>query len=249
MPILLPNTEILCGDVLNVLPNVESCSVDVVFADPPYNQGTDYGEGKKADRLSSEDYLNWVRQWLSLCRDVLSDEGSLWVLISDEWVAYYVVALDELGLTRRNWIKWYETFGVNCTHKFNRCSRHLLYYVVDHKRFTFNQGAVSRPSDRQTKYADNRANPNGKRWDDVWQIPRLAGTHKERIKGFPTQLPLELLRPIVSCSSNLGDLILDPFSGSATTGVAAIKLGRRYIGIEKNEDFYRLSCKRLGITT
>lgn len=248
MPILLPNAEILCGDTLDVLPNVGVGSVDVVFADPPYNQGTDYGEGAKADRLSGDDYLNWVRQWLTLCRNVLSDEGSLWVLISDEWAAYYVVALGELGLTRRNWIKWYETFGVNCVRKFNRCSRHLLYYVVDPKQFTFNREAVSRPSDRQAKYGDKRANSAGKIWDDVWQIPRLAGTHKERIKGFPTQLPLELLRPIIGCSSNPRDLILDPFSGSATTGVAAIESGRHYMGIEKSEEFCKLSRERLGVS-
>jgi site-specific DNA-methyltransferase (adenine-specific) len=86
-------------------------------------------------------------------------------------------------------------------------------------------------------------------WDDVWginpPIPRVCGTFKERIKGFPTQLPLALLKPIVAFSSNPGDVVLDPFSGSATTGVEAIRQRRRYIGIELGEEYAKLSRERL----
>src|SRR5262249_42085709 len=98
---------------------------------------------------------------------------------------------------------------------------------------------------RQTTYLDKRANPAGKNWDDVWgvtrkdgsgAIPRVCGTHKERIPGFPTQLPLALLRPIIGCASNPGDLVIDPFCGSATTAVAAVELGRSFIGIESSRD-------------
>src|SRR5262249_46230351 len=112
----------------------------------------------------------------------------------------------------------------------------------------FNREAVTRLSDRQTKYNDRRADPRGKIWDDVWVIPRLVGTAEERIPDFPTQLPLDLLRPIIGCASDPRDLVLDPFSGSATTGVAALELGRRYVGIEKREKFATLSRKRLAAT-
>jgi site-specific DNA-methyltransferase (adenine-specific) len=244
-----PPPDIRCGDVLEVLKGVESASVNLIFADPPYNIGVDYGEGPEADRLPDAQYLEWCRQWVNACASVLADDGSLWLLVSDDYADHFGILLRESGLHRRAWIKWYETFGVNCSNNFNRCSRHLFYCVKNPRKFTFNGDAVTRPSDRQTKYDDARANPDGKLWDDVWgikpPIPRLVGTANECIEAFPTQLPLALLRPIIGCSSNPGDLVLDPFSGSATTGVAAVESGRRFIGIEKQAHFVDLSIKRL----
>ncbi len=183
---------------------------------------------------------------MSECARLLTDDGSLWVMINDEYADHFGLLLRETGLIRRSWIKWYETFGVNCTNNFNRCSRHIFYCVKDAKRFVFNVEAVSRPSDRLTRYHDRRADPHGKLWDNVWCIPRLVENSQDRLPDFPTQLPLELLRAIVGCASNPGDLVLDPFSGSGTTGVAAIKGARRFIGIEKNRHFAALSRQRLA---
>jgi site-specific DNA-methyltransferase (adenine-specific) len=117
--------------------------------------------------------------------------------------------------------------------------------VKDPTRFVFNAKAINRPSDRQTKYYDGRANPKGKNWDDVWIIPRLTGTSKERIPDFPTQLPLELLRPIVGCASDEGDLVVDPFCGSATTGIACLERNRRFLGIEKSHQFASSGIDRM----
>ena len=236
--------EIRHGDCLRELARLPEAA-RLIVADPPYNQGVDYGQGKQVDRLPREEYLAWCREWIRLSAEALTDDGSLWIVAPDEWVAYVAIMLDQAGLHRRSWIKWYETFGVNCTRKFNRCSRHILHYVAHPKRFVFNREAVCRPSDRQRKYNDRRAKAGGKVWDDVWIIPRLAGTHRERIPGFPTQLPLRLLRPIVGCASDPGDLVVDPFSGSATTGTAALELGRRYIGIEQSRHYCKLSRQRL----
>jgi len=181
------------GGCLSILPGLAE-KARLVFADPPYNIGIDYGDGPQADRLDDTEYMAWCEQWLAACRDVLTADGSLWVLIGDEYAAEYGVLLKRLGLTIRSWIKWYESFGVNCARNFNRCSRHLFYCVRDPKRFVFHEEAVTRPSDRQTKYADRRAAPGGKLWDNVWgitpAIPRLTGTAAERIPDFPTQLPL-----------------------------------------------------------
>jgi site-specific DNA-methyltransferase (adenine-specific) len=236
--------EIRTGDCLAELSRLGE-PARLIVADPPYNIGIDYGEGKGADRRPDSEYRAWCREWLRLCADALTPDGSLWLVLPDEQVAYLAVACDALGLHRRNWLKWYETFGVNCTTKFNRTSRHLLYYTRDSKRFVFNRDAVQCPSDRQLKYKDKRANPEGKILDDVWEIPRLCGTHRERLRGFPTQLPLALLRRVVGCASGPDDLVVDPFSGSGTTGVAAVDLGRRYIGIEKSRDFADRSRERL----
>jgi site-specific DNA-methyltransferase (adenine-specific) len=241
-----PAWQIVTGDCLAELPKIPAGSVRLCFADPPYNIGIDYGAGVDADFLPEETYCRWFAEWIALCRDRLTADGSLWILISDEFAAEYVLALKRAGLYLRNWITWFESFGTNCTDKFNRTSRHLLYTTRHPRRVVFNQSAVSRPSDRQVKYNDARANPEGKILDDVWwDIPRLAGTHAERIPGFPTQLPLALLRRIIACASLPGDTVLDPFSGSGTTGHAALECNRRYVGIEESETFASVARKRL----
>lgn len=180
---------------------------------------------------------------------MLSPDGSLWLLVSLEWAWQIIPIALRAGLHLRQHITWYETFGVNCTRKFNRCSRPLLWLVKNPHSFVFNDcPEIRRLSDRQTKYRDRRANPAGKLWDDVWMIPRLAGTHRERIPGFPTQLPVKLLRPIVGCASNPGDLVLDPFVGSGTSGQAALELGRGFVDIEGNERFAEQARIRLEST-
>ncbi|MBP9034543.1 MAG: ParB N-terminal domain-containing protein [Pseudomonadales bacterium] len=241
--------RIIAGDCIAELAQLEPATARLIFADPPYNIGMDYGAGAAADRLSDADYLTWCTRWMQAAVRVLTPDGSLWVMINDEYAAEFAGALKGLGLTIRNWIKWYETFGVNCARKFNRCSRHIFYCVRDAQHFVFNPEAVSRPSDRQAKYADGRADPGGKLWDDVWIIPRLVGTAAERIPDFPTQIPLAITRAIVGCASQPGDLVIDPFSGSASTGVAALELGRQYLGIECNPQYCELSRLRLRATS
>jgi site-specific DNA-methyltransferase (adenine-specific) len=242
-----PAWSILNLDVMDGLEAVrdEHGPARLIFTDPPYNIGVDYGEGQKADRLDDRAYVEWVAQWLGLCWDCLTDDGSLWVMIGDEYAADYALALRDAGFSVRSWIKWYETFGVNCSNKFNRTSRHIFYAVKDERRFVFNPEPVTRPSDRQTKYGDTRAAAGGKIWDDVWQIPRLTGTCAERIPDFPTQLPIALVEPIVLCASMPGDLVVDPFNGSGTTGVAAVRNGRKYVGVEKSEKFADIATERL----
>jgi site-specific DNA-methyltransferase (adenine-specific) len=245
-----PKWSILNVDVIDGLQTVrdEHGPARLIFTDPPYNIGIDYGQGEKADLLTPQAYMKWVRNWFSLCWDCLTDDGSLWVMIGDEYAAEYCTELKATGFTVRSWIKWYETFGVNCSNKFNRTSRHIFYAVKDEKSFVFNPEPVTRPSDRQTKYGDSRASAGGKVWDDVWQIPRLTGTCAERIPDFPTQLPLALVEPIVLCASMPGDLVVDPFNGSGTSGVAAIRNGRKYVGVEKSEKFADMADMRLRAT-
>lgn len=245
-----PKWSIIHGDVLEGLESVrdEHGPARLIFTDPPYNIGIDYGDGEKADLLTPQAYMKWVRQWFSLCWDCLTDDGSFWVMIGDEYAAEYCTELKATGFTVRSWIKWYETFGVNCSNKFNRTSRHIFYAVKGSASFVFNPEPVTRPSDRQTKYGDSRAAAGGKIWDDVWQIPRLTGTCAERIPDFPTQLPLALVEPIVLCASMPGDLVVDPFNGSGTTGVAAVRNGRKYVGVEKSESFADMATMRLEAT-
>jgi site-specific DNA-methyltransferase (adenine-specific) len=268
--------RVVAGDCVEGLAKQPAGSARLIFADPPYNQGVDYGGGEKADKLPEYDYLRWCSEWIAQCHRVLADGGSFWLLVSHEYEAalelilrgtlvpseksgsgFEVVFQDvpgaalsaPTGFHVRSWVTWYESFGVNCANNFNRCSRRLFYCVKDPKDFTFYPEAFTRPSDREAKYGDKRAAPGGKLWDDVWgikpPIPRLTGTCAERLPDFPTQLPLKLVTPIVLGCSDPGDLVLDPFSGSATTGEAAITNGRRYLGFESSPKFAGLSRKRL----
>lgn len=241
--------NIVLGDCVKELPKLKKARL--IVCDPPYNIGVDYGDDGCEDNLDADEYLRWCKQWIDLSTGVLTDDGSMWVIINDEWADEMAMMMTDAGLHRRAWIKWYETFGVNCTNNFSRCSRHILYYVADPKRFVFNAESqyIRRPSDRQTKYGDQRADPAGKLWDDVWQIPRLVDNAAERIPDFPTQIPLAITRAIVACASEPGDLVVDPMCGSASTGHAALELHRRFTGIELGESFWELATVRLaGVT-
>jgi site-specific DNA-methyltransferase (adenine-specific) len=238
------------ADCLEFLPTIPEGSVRLAFADPPYNIGMDYGDHYD-DNLERDEFCDWCGRWLCALDRVVADDGSFWLLINHQWAQDLRALAEGAGFHLRQWLTWYESFGVNTTRMFNLCSRPLLWFVKDPDHFVFNEQApqIRRKSAREEKYNDGRANPEGKLWDDVWginpEIPRVPGTARERMPDFPTQLPLALLRPIVACASEPGDLVLDPFSGSGTTGAACIELGRRFLGIELSEEFADLSRLRL----
>lgn len=234
------------SDCVAGLAGLERGSVDLIFADPPYNIGIDYGDGPRADRRPTAEYVAWTRDWINAAALALSPTGSLWIVCGQEHGADHDHAIQAAGLTIRSRITWYETFGVNCRTKFNRTSRPVFYAVKDDRRFTFNRGPVTTPSARQTKYRDRRAAAGGKLLDDVWAIPRVCGTHRERVAEVPTQIPEELLRRVVLCSSNPDDLVVDPFTGSGTTGVVSVTNGRRFVGWELREQFAAIARSRIA---
>jgi len=240
------------GDCVANLNRLPAESVDLVFADPPFNIGYEYDVYH--DRKSAGEYLKWTEQWLAAANRVLKPTGSFFLAIGDEFVAEHKVRIDALGLTLRNWIVWHYTFGVNCTRKFNRSHAHILYFAKDAKRFTFNPDGVRVASARQTTYADARANPVGKLPDDTWVlrpqetdnhfqpesdtwfVSRVCGTFKERT-GHPCQMPEAVLERIIRVATNENDIVLDPFAGSGTTLAVAKKLGRRWFGCEISETY------------
>lgn len=247
--------EIRLGDCIEGMAAIEAGSVRLAFADSPYNVGWDYGDGVQSDSLDPRAFVRWCGEWQAAIRRVLSYDGSFWMLIGDEFAAELKITAEAAGFRLRQWLIWYESFGVNCQSKFNRTHRHLFHFTVDPEEFVFNADApeIRRPSDRQAKYDDPRAAEGGKLWDSVWginpAIPRVCGTHAEAIPGSPApQLPLALLRPIIACASEPGDLILDPFCGNATTGVAALQAGRRFLGFERREPIRHLATLRMKAT-
>jgi len=142
-------------------------SVDLAFADPPFNIGYDYDVYH--DWRAADDYVAWSKSWIEGVRRVLKPNGTFWLAIGDEYAAELkVLCTRELGFICRNWVVWFYTFGVHCTHKFTRSHAHLFYFVRDPKDFTFNSLAIRVPSARQIVYGDSRANPDGRVPDDTW---------------------------------------------------------------------------------
>lgn len=237
--------RIICGDCIEVLGGVAEPFADLIFADPPFNIGYKYDQ--YYDKVKRKNYIAWTKEWMSVCKKVLKPAGSFYIAIGDDYAAHVKIIADELGLVMRNWIIWHYTFGQQTKNKFARAHTHIFYFVNDAKRFTFNDHAVRVPSDRQLIYNDWRANPAGKMPDDVWDgYSRVCGTFRERAGWHPCQMPESLLARIITASSNPGDCVLDPFSGSGTTAAAAVQLGRNYVGIEISPKYVANSNERLA---
>jgi site-specific DNA-methyltransferase (adenine-specific) len=258
--VLEPNT-IYKRDCVAGMKDFAPGSVDLVFADPPFNIGYDYDVYD--DAKETEHYLDWSRQWIEGVFQVLKATGTFWLAIGDEYAAELKITAQNIGFTCRSWVIWYYTFGVNCKQKFSRSHAHLFHFVKDPEQFTFNDMAIRVPSARQLVYADGRANPQGRlpddTWilrpqdlpggftagEDTWYFPRVAGTFKERAGFHGCQMPEQLLGRIIRSCSDPGELVLDPFSGSATTLVVAKKLGRQWIGFDLSDDYIRQGKARL----
>jgi len=236
--------QIICGDCVEILGLVDKPFADLIFADPPFNIGYKYD--KYDDTKAKEMYLAWTREWIGACVRVLKSRGSFYIAIGDDYAAQTkLIAEDQFGLTLRNWIIWHYSFGQQTRNKFARSHTHILYFVKDPKKFTFNDVMVRVISDRQKKYNDKRANRAGKMPDDVWdEYPRLCGTFKERTR-FPCQMPESLLARIIRVSSNEGDWVLDPFCGSGTTVAVADKLKRVYTTIDISEEYVQEATDRI----
>lgn len=234
---------LLKGDCRDVLAQFEF-KFDMIFADPPYflsNGGISFQSGKvvcvdkgdwdKCSAIESIDKFN--KEWLSLCREKLKDDGTIWVSGTYHNIFSVANQLTELGFKILNVITWAKTNpppNITC-----RYFTHSTEFVI-----------WARKSGKIPHYYnyDLMKMINGnKQMTDVWSLPAIARWEKSQGK-HPTQKPLNLLCRIILSSTTPKAWILDPFAGSSTTGVAANLLGRKYLGIDKEEDFLRLSESR-----
>ncbi|MFA9480166.1 site-specific DNA-methyltransferase [Phycisphaerales bacterium AB-hyl4] len=292
-----PRNTIAVGDCIEQMNAWPADSVDLVFADPPYNIGYQYDTYH--DKREDDEYIAWTEQWIDACTRLLKPTGSMYILIGDEFAAETRIHLKKLQrdgqLLYRNWIIWHYTFGQRCKAKYNRSHAHLFYCVgsaavgkngkprsdlAKSPPFTFHYDQAAVPSARMTTYKDARTNPKGKLPDDTWTLKfpaskdwhvrpqeafeqspenlfgpdgdtwyqsRLCGTFKEREQWHPCQLPEALLERIINVSSNPGDLVFDPFTGSGTTLAVAKRLGRDWLGCELSEDYATKAGQRLDL--
>ena len=231
------------GDCIDIMRTFPDESIDLVFADPPFNIGIKYDVHD--DSMPYEQYYEWSESWLKEAYRLLKVSGSIYVAIGDEFAAELNIILKSTGFHFRNWLVWHYTFGQNQRKKFNRAHTHIMYFTKSRDDFTFNADDVRVPSARQLVYRDKRANPKGKVPDDVWSFSRVCGTFRERVGTHPCQMPESVLERIIRASSSRDDLVLDPFGGTGTTAAVAKRLERRYITVEISEDYYRAILERL----
>ena len=250
------------GDCLEALESLPPHSVDVAFADPPYhlsNGGTTCQSGRRASvdkgrwdasQGVTEDHAFQAR-WLGAVRRALKPSGTLWVSGTQHVIFSIGYAMQELGFHLLNTVTWYKpNASPNLACRFFTHSTELLLWASPSK---------SRPLAHRFNYQEMKTLNGGKQMRDLWAIceqPRPGGEQvvwgiptpgpREKAHGrHPTQKPLALLERVLAASSSPGDLVLDPFAGSGTTGIAALRAGCRFLGIEREPDYVELSARRL----
>src|ERR1700730_9651889 len=242
------------NDCLSSLSYLPEKSIDMIFADPPYNLsngGFTVHSGKmvsvrKGDWDESngfEDDYNFHYSWLEACRRVLKPQGTLWVSGTYHSIYQCGHAMQSLGYHVLNDIAWFKpNASPNLSCRYFAASHETLIWARRDKdaKHKFNYSLM-----KDGEWPDDRLKNPGTQMRSVWSI----GTPRPGEKKYgkhPTQKPLALLRRIVLASSNPGDLVLDPFTGSSTTGIAAIMEGRQFIGIDTERDYLELSRKRFA---
>ncbi|GAB4279788.1 MAG: site-specific DNA-methyltransferase [Coriobacteriia bacterium] len=236
---------LLQGDALEALRNIPSDTVDCIYADPPYflsNGGISCSNGKmvsvnKGDWDRSEGpeaNFEWNKTWLSECRRVLKKDGTIWVsgtLHNIYGVGYAMQLLGYRILNDIAWIKPNAAPNLSCR-----------YFTHSHETVIW--AAKSEKSRHKFSYAEMKLENGGKQMRSFWTFTTPRKCEKKHGK-HPTQKPEALIDRIIRASTDVGDLVLDPFVGSGTTCVVATRLGRRCIGIDNSPEFLEIAQKRL----
>lgn len=239
------------GDAIDILETkIEDNSVDLIFVDPPYNIGKDFN-GLMDKWETDELYLNWCYQWIDLCLKKLKNTGSFYVMTSTQFIPYLDIYLRDKATILSRIIWSYDSSGVQAKNFFGSMYEPILFCVKDKKNYTFNSDEiqVEAKTGAKRKLIDYRKSPpqpyNTKKVPgNVWDFPRVR-YRMDEYENHPTQKPIALLERIIKASSNEGDVVLDPFSGTFTTSFVAKSLNRKSIGIEINEDFTKIGIRRV----
>ncbi|MEW5688249.1 MAG: site-specific DNA-methyltransferase [Pseudomonadota bacterium] len=249
----LPVDAILQGDCLEELSKLPDRSVDLVFADPPYNLqlGGDLlrPDNSKVDAVddhwdqfeSFEAYDRFTRAWLKECRRVLKDDGAIWVIGSYHNIFRVGVAVQDLGFWILNDIVWRKSNPMPNFKgtRFTNAHETLIWATKSRggKRYTFNYDAMKMANDELQMRSD-------------WTIPLCTGDERLKddagAKAHPTQKPESLLARVILASTKPGDVILDPFFGTGTTGAVARRMGRKFVGIEREAEYVKVAKARIA---
>ena len=231
------------GDCVSLLESFDF-KFDMIFADPPYflsNGGISVSNGKVVcvdkgnwDKAPTAEYINeFNHKWLSVCKDKLKDNGTIWISGTHHNIFSVADQLSDLGFKILNVVTWNKTDPPdNISH---RVFKHSAEYIIWAKK--------SKRAQHRYNYELMRQLNDGKQMTDVWRMPAVAKWEKSCGK-HPTQKPLSLLSRIIMASTKEGEWILDPFNGSGTTGVAASLLGRKFLGIDMDSSYLEVASKR-----
>ena len=241
------SAQLYLGDTFEILKNCPKESADMIFADPPYflsNDGITCQGGKMVsvnkgswDKIDSiEEKHRFNRRWIKACKRVLKPNGSIWISGTLHNIYSIGMALEQEGYKIINNITWQKTnpppnLACRC---FTHSTETILWAQKDEKK-----------SHHYFNYDLMKEINGGKQMKDVWSGTLTPPSEKKEGK-HPTQKPVYLLERIVLASTNESDVVMDPFCGSSSTGVACKKLNRLYIGIDNNPEFIELSQKRLS---
>lgn len=248
------NSLVVLGDCLKNLSKIPDNSIDLIFADPPYNIGKNFGNNK--DKWNSkEEYIDWCKLWIDECFRILKDNGTFYFMTATQFMAYLDIYVSEKYdvLSRIVWS--YDSSGVQSKKIFGSLYEPILMCTKNkNSKYTFNYEdiLVEAKTGAQRKLIDYRKKvptlySTQKLPGNVWNFNRVR-FKMEEYENHPAQKPESLLERIILASSNEGEIVLDPFSGTFTTSSVAVKLGRKAVGIELNNDYYKIGIRRTGIS-
>ena len=249
------NSLAILGESLSVLKKMKDKSVQLIFADAPYNISKDFGNN--SDKWESvHAYIEWCKTWIDECMRVLSDTGSMYFMTATQHMSYLDVYVSEKYNVLCRIIWAYDSSGVQSKKMYGSLYEPILMINKNKKAsYIFNHEdiLVEAKTGAKRKLIDYRKNPpqpysTEKVPGNVWNFSRVRFKMDE-YENHPTQKPEALLERIVKASSNPGDVVLDPFSGSFTTSAMAVRLGRVGVGIDLNEEYYEIGLRRTGIAT
>ena len=231
--------KIINGEAIEELKKIESNTIDLIVADPPYNLNKNYGN--KSDSKSFDDYINFTQQWIKEATRVLKPTGTIYVFMGFRFISYlYKVMEKDNNLLFNNWICWYYTQGIGKKKGFSPRHDDILMFTKTSK-YKFNLDAIRIPQ----KYYRSVNNMRGANPGDVWEFSHIHYCQDNR-QNHPTQKPEGLIERMVLASSDEGDIVLDPFSGSGTTLRVCQQLNRNAIGVELNEEYVAMTKERLS---
>lgn len=247
------NSMVILGDSLEVMKQIKSNSVNLIFADAPYNIGKDFGNNQdKWDNVQS--YISWCRSWIDECLRILCDTGTMYFMTATQHMPYLDVYVSEHYNVLSRIIWSYDSSGVQSKRIYGSLYEPILMINKSSKSsYTFNYQdiLVEAKTGARRKLIDYRKNPpqpynTQKVPGNVWNFNRVR-FKMEEYENHPTQKPEALLERIIKASSNEGDIVLDPFAGSFTTSAVAARLGRIGIGIDMNEEYFEIGLRRTGV--
>ena len=246
--------RIIQGDSVDALTyEVRDNSIDLIFVDPPYNIGKNFN-GHKDRWATDDDYLNWCYKWIDLCVKKLKPNGSMYVMTSTQFMPFFDIFIRKKMTILSRLVWYYDSSGVQAKKYYGSMYEPILFCVKDAENYTFNADEIliEAKTGAKRKLIDYRKNPpqvynSEKVPGNVWEFARVR-YRMDEYENHPTQKPVALLERIIKASSNVGDTILDPFSGTFTTSFVAKQLNRKSIGIELQEDYVKIGLRRLRLT-